>query len=191
MTVWLHEQRASVYPFGAADQRSFFSPDRIAIEKLDGKQVAERTGSPTEIHEHLKELQWDPLDRGYFNGYALWIYLTTPFFLLLPGIDIRETKPWQEGEEIWKGLTVTFPPDMATHSAVQNFYFGEDNLIRRNDYQLDIAGGFYVAQYISDLKDVQGILVPSKRRACKRDLDGKPIKDELMVKIDLTDFHFS
>ena len=80
MTVWLHEQRASVHPFGGPDQQSNFSPARVAIEKLDGKVIAERTGNPKELHEHLKGPKWDPLDRAYFNGYALWIYLTTPFF---------------------------------------------------------------------------------------------------------------
>ena len=41
MTVWLHEQRSSVTPYGAPDQRTMFTADRIAIEKLDGN-VAER-----------------------------------------------------------------------------------------------------------------------------------------------------
>jgi hypothetical protein len=40
MSVWLHEQRSSVSPYGAPDQRTMFTPDRIAIEKLDGKTVA-------------------------------------------------------------------------------------------------------------------------------------------------------
>jgi hypothetical protein len=152
--------------------------------------VAERRGIPKDLHEHLKAPQWDPLDRAYFNGYALWMYLTTPFFMLLPGMEVKEVDPLQEGAETWKGLSVTSPSNIATHSAVQNFYFGEDNLIRRHDYHLD-AGNFYVAQYISDLKEVQGILVASKRRAYKKDMDGKPLPDELMVKIDLSNFHFS
>src|SRR6516225_12293106 len=42
MTVWLHEERSSVVPYGAPDQRTMFTPDRIAIEKLDGTVVAER-----------------------------------------------------------------------------------------------------------------------------------------------------
>lgn len=33
MTVSLHEEFASVTPFGAADQRTSFTPGRIAIEK--------------------------------------------------------------------------------------------------------------------------------------------------------------
>jgi hypothetical protein len=32
MTVWLHEERSSVWPFGASDQRTMFTPDRVAIE---------------------------------------------------------------------------------------------------------------------------------------------------------------
>jgi hypothetical protein len=190
MTVWLHEQKASVYPFGSADQRSSFSPGRVAIEKLDGKVVAERNGNPGEIHEHLKGPQWDPLDRAYFNGYAMWTYLTTPFFMLLPELKVTEIEPLQEGEEMWKGLSVTFPSTFATHSAVQSFYFGKDNLIRRHDYYV-AADNFYAAQYISELKTVQGILVPSKRRAYRKDANGKPLWDELMVKIDLNNFHLS
>jgi hypothetical protein len=42
MTAWLHEERSSVSPYGAPDQRTIFTPDRIAIEKLDGTLVAER-----------------------------------------------------------------------------------------------------------------------------------------------------
>ena len=42
MTVWLHEKRSSVFPFGAPDQRTMFTPERIAIEKLDGTTIAER-----------------------------------------------------------------------------------------------------------------------------------------------------
>ena len=37
MTVWLHEQRASLMPFGAPNQRTAYSPERIAIETIDGE----------------------------------------------------------------------------------------------------------------------------------------------------------
>jgi hypothetical protein len=42
MTVWLHEERSSVLPYGAPDQRTMFTLHRIAIEKLDDTLVAER-----------------------------------------------------------------------------------------------------------------------------------------------------
>ena len=41
MTVWRREERSSVMPYGAPDRRTMFTPDRIAIEKLDGTLVAE------------------------------------------------------------------------------------------------------------------------------------------------------
>ena len=189
MTVWLHEQKASVYPFGSPNQRSNFLSNRVAIETLDGNVITERIGI-NEIHDHLKSSHWDPLDRAQFNGYALWMYLTTPFFMLLPGMEVNEIDPLQEGDEMWKGLSVTFPSNIATHSRVQQFYFGADNLIRRHDYHVD-AGNFYAAQYISGLKEVQGIIVASKRRAYKKDSNGNPLQSELMVKIDLNNFHFS
>src|ERR1035438_8522413 len=42
MTVWLHEERSSLVPYGGPDQRAVFTPERIAVEKLDGTVVAER-----------------------------------------------------------------------------------------------------------------------------------------------------
>jgi hypothetical protein len=29
MTAWLHEERSSVWPYGALDQRTMFTPDRV------------------------------------------------------------------------------------------------------------------------------------------------------------------
>jgi hypothetical protein len=43
MTVWLHEQRSSVLPYGAPDQRTVFTPDRIAIEKAS--RILQRRGA--------------------------------------------------------------------------------------------------------------------------------------------------
>ena len=42
MTAWLHEERTSITPYGASDQRAVSTPERISIEKLDGRVVAER-----------------------------------------------------------------------------------------------------------------------------------------------------
>jgi hypothetical protein len=42
MTVALQREWASVQPFGAADQKTAFTPQRIPIEKFDGRVVAER-----------------------------------------------------------------------------------------------------------------------------------------------------
>ena len=53
MTVWLHEERSSVLPYGAPDQRTVFTPERIAVEKLDGTVVAERLAPSDSFEAHL------------------------------------------------------------------------------------------------------------------------------------------
>ena len=42
MTVALDHEWASLRPFGADDQKTAFTPERVAIEKLDGRVVSER-----------------------------------------------------------------------------------------------------------------------------------------------------
>src|SRR5215468_6415175 len=59
MTAWLHEERSSVFPFGAADQRTMFTPERIAIERLDGAIVAERHAPRDSFAGHQMTTAWD------------------------------------------------------------------------------------------------------------------------------------
>ncbi|MEU1541960.1 hypothetical protein ABZ461_28395 [Actinacidiphila glaucinigra] len=191
MTVLLHEERASVRPFGAPDQRTDFTPGRVSIDKADGRVVAARENPRSSFAGHTLETPWDPLDRAYFNGYALWTYLTTPFLLAMPGFTVTGIDPWQEGNEPWQGLRATFPPGIDSHSTHQDFYFGPDHLLRRHDYRVDVAGGIAAAQYVYDYVEADGITLPTKRRAYSLDATGQPVPDDVMVSIDLSDIHFS
>ncbi len=191
MSVWLHEEIASVTPYGAADQRTHFTPDRIAIEKLDGTVVAERSNPRASFAGHEKLTPWDPLHRAYFNGYALWTYLTTPFLLTMKGVEVSELAPWREGSETWRVVRAQFPKSIATHSDLQDFYFGKDLLLRRHDYNVDVAGGFVGAQLVFDYIEADGIRLPSKRLAYTRDADHRPALDPLMVSIDISDVKFT
>ena len=56
-----------------------------------------------------------------FNGYALWTYLTTPFHFAMPGFAVEEIEPWREDDELWRGLRVTYPSNIASHSKEQDF----------------------------------------------------------------------
>jgi hypothetical protein len=71
-------------PYGAPDQPTIFTPDRIAIEKLNGTLVAERRALKDSFAGHQMNTPWDPLHRAYFNGEALW------------------TESWREGTETWR-----------------------------------------------------------------------------------------
>src|SRR5580658_8209986 len=190
MTAWLHEERSSVIPYGAPDQRTMFTPDRIAIEKLNGTLVAERHAPRDSFAGHQMHTPWDPLQRAYFNGYALWTYLTTPFLLAMNGVRVEETEVWREGTETWRVLRAYFPGSVETHSLVQDFFFGEDLLLRRHDYSVNIAGGFAAAQLTSDYVAANGIRLPTKRRAYTRGPDRRPIPEMLMVSIDFSEVRF-
>ena len=191
MTVALHREWASVQPFGAPDQRSDFTPERIAIEKVDGRVVAERANPRASFTGHVLETPWDPLQRAYFNGYALWTYLTTPFLLTMPGFTVTEIDPVHVDGEQRAGLRAQFPDTLASHSRVQEFYFNSDYLLCRHDYRVDVAGGFAAIQYVYDIVQADGFKLPSKRRAYRCDADGRPMADELMVSIDVSDIHVS
>jgi hypothetical protein len=115
MTVWLHEERFSVLPYGTPDQRTMFTPAEIAIEKLDGTLVTRRRAPRDSFAGHQMSTPWDPLHRAYFNGEALWTYLTTPYLLAMEGVRVEETESWREGTEIWRVLRAYFPGSIETH----------------------------------------------------------------------------
>jgi hypothetical protein len=191
MTVWLHEERSSLIPYGAPDQRAMFSPERIAVERLDGSVVAERYAPKDSFAGHQMNTPWDALQRAYFNGEALWTYLTTPFLLAMNGVRVEETESWREGSEIWRALRAYFPGSIETHSQVQDFFFSEDLLLRRHDYNVNIAGGFGASQLTSNYVVANGVALPTKRRAYTRGPDRRPILEMLTVSIDITDVVFA
>src|SRR5687768_7857866 len=119
VTAWLHEQDMSLLPYGAPDQRSVFTADRVAVERLDGSVLAERLAPRDSFAGHQMNTPWDPLHRAYFNGEALWTYLATPFLLAMQGVTVEEIEPWQEGEEHWRVLRARFPGSIETHSSTQ------------------------------------------------------------------------
>ncbi len=73
--------------------------------------VAERNNPRASFARHDMRTHWDPLHRAYFNGYALWTYLTTPFLLAADGFQLREIEPWREGaESLARTYERRFPP---------------------------------------------------------------------------------
>jgi hypothetical protein len=173
ITAWLHEQRSSMLPYGAPDQRTMFTPDRVAIEKTDGTVVAERFAPRDSFAGHQMSTPWDRLHHAYFNGEAVWTYLTTPFLLAREDVHVEETEPWKQDGETWRVLRARFPGSIETHSRIQDFFFDDSRMLRRHDYQMIVAGGFPVAQLTSEHARVDGISLPTKRRAYTRPVPGR------------------
>jgi hypothetical protein len=187
-TAALHRQWSSVTPFGNPQWTMTFVPERVVIESNDNTLIAERADPLAAFAGHELTTAWDPLHRAYFNGYALWTYMTTPFLLTMPGVEVTEVAPWKEGNETWRVLRAKFPAEWAKHSVEQDFYFGPDLLLRRHDYQVDISGGFKAAQYVYDMKAFDGIMFPTKRRAHPRLDDGQADREKVLVAIDLSNY---
>ena len=55
---------------------------------------------------------------------------------------------------------------------------------------MNIAGGFAVAQLTSEYVTADGIRPPTKRRAYPRGPDRRPIRELLMVSIDISEVLF-
>ena len=190
LTVDLRREWASHRPFGQANRHSSFQPERVAIEKNGGEVVEERASPRESFAGHKFDTPWDSLHLAYFAGYAMWTYMNTPFFFALPGVESDELESWQENGETLRRLKVTFPENIATHSAGQTFYFDRQGRLKRHDYEVDVAGGTSAAHYVSGLTEVSGILVPTKHMIYPRQPDGTAAPSPLVVSIDISDIEF-
>jgi hypothetical protein len=74
-------ERSVLSPFTKADLRSVFEvgPERVTIESADGEVVERRVDARRAFKGLIRSTPWDVLHLGYFVGYGLWNYLTTPF----------------------------------------------------------------------------------------------------------------
>lgn len=188
ITIKTAQEWTSIAPYDAPNHRMTFTPTRVAIEDYDHQLVEELRDPRASFAGYGPSTYWDLMHRAYFNGYALWTYLATPFLLAMPGVRTQEIAPWYEDGEVWRVLNVVLPETLASHSAEQNFYFGPDYLLRRQDYHLELSGNAQVAHYVSDYVEAQGLRFPSRRHAYARGADGQPDRNRLLVWIRFDDF---
>ena len=187
--VRVQEQCAWHRPFTAPGLRSSYSPGRVAIETDDDSTATvEAMTSPRESFAgHTLETPWSMLQLAYFAGYAMWTYLSEPYSLTFPGVTTEELGPWDEDGQIWRRLGVRYPDSIGTHSADQVLYVDSDGLLRRRDYQLDIAAGSPAAHYMDDHREFDGIVIPLRRVVHGRDEKGRRVPELVSVTIDIDD----
>ncbi|WP_175875553.1 hypothetical protein [Burkholderia sp. BCC0097] len=190
VTVQLHEQHVSHAPFAPTTDHSVYTPARVEIRRDDGTVVDTLDAPRASFDGYEMETPWSNAQLAYFAGYTMWTYLTSPFLLRHGGVRSREIKPWIVDGLPWRRLHVEFAPEIATHSAVQTFYFDADGLLRRHDYEVDIQGRNAAARYISDYVDVQGIRMPTRFRIYPRTDANVALPAPLIVGVDLSNFRF-
>jgi hypothetical protein len=183
----VQEQRAWHRPFTQPGLRSSYSPGRVAIETDEESAVTvDAMNSPRDsFADHSQQTPWSLLQLAYFAGYAMWTYLSEPYSLTLPGVTTEELGLWDEDGQLWRRLGVRYPGSIGTHSSDQVLYVDSDGLLRRRDYQLDIAGGAPAAHYMNDHREFGGIIVPMQRIVHSRDERRHMIPEPVTVSIDI------
>ncbi|MGD8899301.1 MAG: hypothetical protein PVF39_04445 [Desulfobacterales bacterium] len=181
-----HEPHVQIRPHPREGMQGIFSGEKVCIETENGESVQQRNNARSVFSDMRHKIWWDHLDAIHFAGYALWNYMTTPFLLCRPEIQLQEMPPWQENNETWQRLQATFPPGLLTHSPEQTFYFDAEGMLKRHDYTALVFGNFAKAAHYSwNHKEVNGIPFPTRRRVFPRRKDGSPLRLVTLVSIDI------
>jgi len=174
-----------VTDFPGQDKRSIFEPDHVAIEKADGTLIESRDNPEESFKGQQRETPWDDIHVAYFCGEALWTYVNTPFLYTHEGFGTEEISSIQVEGETWRRLKITFPDHVKSHTRQQISCFGPDGLLRRHDYTVDILGGATGLNYASEYRNVDGIIVPTRRRIYAYEGDYQIVREPLLVSIDM------
>ena len=191
VTARLHEQSVSHRPFVEPGLHSCYTPSRVSIERGDGTEVEALEDPRASFAGHTLGTPWSRLQLVYFVGTSMWTYLTHPFSYALPGFETKELDPWDEQGQEWQRLQVTWPDVPVGNSRVQTLYVGEDRLIQRFDYEIDIMDGARGAHLVSDYTEVAGIMVPRQHRIFARDESDQLVPEPLLVSIGLDEIVFA
>jgi hypothetical protein len=171
-------------------ERVVFTPHQVSLASEFGETLDACNDPRSRFSGHSADSKWDKLHAGYFSSYALWGYLTTPFLYTYPCFDAQEIDPWYENGERWRVLQVTFPDEYAAHARTQYAYFGEDGLLLRHLYTVDVLGGAPGTNYASEYRAVDGLMVATRRRVFAYDDACQKVAEPILVSIDLSEFHF-
>lgn len=171
-------------------ERIIFRPNQVSLETESGNFLDTRIDPRSAFAGHTADSKWDKLHAGYFCSYALWGYITTPFLYTYPGFEVQEIEPWREEGERWRVLQVRFPDGYAAHTRTQYSYFGEDGLLRKHLYTVDVLGGAQGANYASDYRAVDGVMLATRRRVVAYDDARQKVPAPILVSIDLSEIHF-
>jgi hypothetical protein len=185
------EERLSITPFSFPGQSAVFVPSRQTLDTSDGTVVESRDNPEASFAGQVRETPWDKFHVAFFASEALWTYLTLPFLYTYPGFACEEIDPWEENGEQWRRLKVTFPDRIVSHSKTQITHFGPDGLMRRHDYTVDILGGATGANYSTNYRNFQGLMMPTTRRIYAYDEAMQKIPEPLLVSLDFGMLTFS
>jgi hypothetical protein len=164
-----------------------FQPDSVTIESIDGEILRIWRHPQLPLPDRAIHPLADELHLVFFCGFAIWSYLTTPFLLARPDVQVEELAPWHENGALWHRLRARFPSDIVTHNSEQIFYFDEKALQRRVDHDLL---GTRVADYSWAHQAFSDIMVPTLRRSQMLRSDGTVVAKPALIDVEIFDATF-
>jgi hypothetical protein len=184
LTAETRNERVTI-DFPGQDKRAIFEPNRVVIEKLDGTLVEARDDPEKSFAGQQRETPWDDIQVAYFCGEAMWTYLNSPFLYTREGFQTEEIAPINVESSTWRRLQISFPENVKSHTREQISCFAASGLLCRHDYTVDVLGGAPGLNYAFDYRNVDGIVIPTKRRVFAYVGDYQPVKEPLLVAIDM------
>jgi hypothetical protein len=180
-----HHERVTT-TFVSQDRTTLFEPTRVLIQGRDGNVEEDRQNPEESFVGQVTETPWDAVQVAYFSGEALWTYLNGPFLFTRKGFVTEEVDPIDVEDEAWRRLKVTFPDEVKSHTREQFFCHGDDGLLRRHDYTVDILGGATGLNYATDYREVDGLMFPTTRRVYAYQGDYELVPEPLLVAVDIS-----
>jgi hypothetical protein len=184
LTAETRNERVTI-DFPGQDKRAIFQPNRVLIEKLDRTLIESRDDPEKSFAGQKRETPWDDIQAAYFCGEAMWTYLNAPFLYTYEGFVTEEIAPINVENSTWRRLKVTFPENVKSHTREQISCFAPNGRLCRHDYTVDILGGAPGLNYAFDYRNVEGIVIPTKRRVFAYEGDYQPVTEPLLVAIDM------
>jgi hypothetical protein len=181
-----HHQHAEFSGFGPQRLRTWFEPGLVTMHTEDGTEV-DRRRDPRASFPRNATAAWDNIQVAYFASYAIWNYLTLPFLLTTPGVQVTEVAPWPAADPSWRRVRADFgEAPIQTHNRVQYYNFGS-NLLVRHDYDADLLGGAAASNQAVDYREFDGLWFPTRRLVTARDSGGAAGTRPILVSIDFGD----
>jgi D-arabinose 1-dehydrogenase-like Zn-dependent alcohol dehydrogenase len=162
--------------------------------------VVERIGSDV--------AQWSPGDAVFgttsgMGAYAEYVAVkaaavarkpTNLSFEEAASVPVASQTAWQgifTHGHLEKGQTILIHGGAGAHTRTQYSFFGEDGLLRRHLYTVDVLGGSQGANYAFDYRAVDRLMIPTRRRVLAYDRDRQKVPEPVLVSIDLSEIHFA
>ena len=180
-------QSVSFTGFADPSKCGLYQPDRVTIESPEGNVLRAWHNPHQAFRDQAANVPWDDLYLVFFCGFSVWNYLTTPFLLAQPDVEVEELAPWYEHGQLWRRLRAMFPTTITTHSTEQIFYYDDEGLQRRTDHEL-LDGK--VAQYSWAHQSFSGIVLPTLRRSLTLRPDGTVISKPALLDVEIFDANF-